>query len=282
MAEKNRPKAASRTLKRLLRMLNRAYVQGVADLRQCGESPTQVGVLAAFLPRIAEVRITLAQTFQDSPDFRPVRDNLHRLADEIFAGLQTLSWEHHLVRESLVRMLRLVNQADLQIARCLKKAEEAGRRNVIISSTILYQAFHTLFPPERLLVIAGRRQEKTIVLDAAFDVTGNNSGGHVRANPTHLARALIAMDRSGTHLAAWMHSHPGSGPAATQPSAIDRNQHQDWLQDYSPDLLGSIAVADGWIRFWGPALENGRVRLRIVGSGILQEDRDGLLYRLVQ
>ncbi|MGB9724192.1 MAG: Mov34/MPN/PAD-1 family protein [Chloroflexia bacterium] len=261
-------------------MLNRAYAQGVAGLRQCGESPTQVEALAAFLPQIAEVRVSLVRALQDSPDPRLVRDHLHRLANEILIGLQGLSWEHHIVRENLVQMLGQVNQADLQIARCLEEVERAG--NVIVSSAILYQAFHTLFPPERLLVIAGRRQGKTIVLDAAFDVTGNHSGGHVRADPTLLAKALIAMDLSGTHLAAWMHSHPGNGPEAAQPSTVDRHQHQDWLRDYSPDLIGAIAVADGWVRFWGQALENGQIHLRVVGSGLLQEDKDGFLYRLAR
>lgn len=281
MARENRPRAFHRILKRLFRMLDRAYTQGIVSLRRCEEFPAQVEVLATFLPRIAEFRATLARSLQDSPDFRSVRDHLHRLADEIFSRLQTLSWEHHRARESLIRMLSLVNQADAQVARCLDE-EKAEKREVIISSTILYQAFHTLFPPERLLVIAGRRQGKTVVLNAAFDVTGSNSSGHVRADPTYLARALIAMDLSGTHLAAWMHSHPGSGPEATQPSVIDRGQHQDWLRDYSPDLLGAIVVADGWIRFWGAALESGQVYLQIRGSGVLQEDKNGFLYRLAR
>ena len=71
-------------------------------------------------------------------------------------------------------------------------------------------------------------------LGAAFPVTGEARSGHVRADPENLAKALISMEVSGTHLAAWVHSHPGTGPAATQPSGIDLNQQDDWLRDFSP------------------------------------------------
>jgi len=280
MAGRSYPGAVSRALKTLLRALSKEYARQVAILRRCGESPAQVEALAAFLPRIAQVRAVLVQTLQDGTDPRPVRDILRRLAGEVLSNLEALPENHRVARESLLRTLSRLNRADAQMARCLEEASKAGRRFVVLSSAVAYQFCHLLFPPERLLVVAGRRRGKSTVLEAAFDVTGSNSGGHVRADPTRLGRALIAMDLSDTYLAAWVHSHPGAGPEATCPSATDQHQHQDWLRDYSPDLLGVIVVADGWMRFWGPALEHGQVYLQVVGSGIHQEDRDGHLYRL--
>ncbi len=280
MAGRNYPRMTSRSLKALLRTLTKEYARQIAGLRRCGESPAQVEVLAAFLPRIAEVRAALVRTLQDGSDPRPVRDILHRLAGEVLSNLEALPEDHRVARENLLRTLGLLNRADAQMAMCLEETR-AGARSIVLPSAIAYQFCHLLFPPERLLVVAGRRQGKSTILEATFDVTGSNSGGHVRADPTRLGRALIAMDLSDTYLAAWVHSHPGTGPEATCPSATDLHQHQDWLQDYSPDLVGVIAVADGWIRFWGPALEHGQVRLQVIGSGIHPEDKDECLYRLV-
>jgi hypothetical protein len=81
-------------------------------------------------------------------------------------------------------------------------------------------------------------------------------------------------------LAAWVHSHPGTGAACTHPSHIDLRQQKDWIRDYTAELLSAIVVEDRWIRFWGPAVETGRIRLRLAGEGVTREDNDGHLYRL--
>lgn len=151
---------------------------------------------------------------------------------------------------------------------------------VVVPTDILYQSHQCLFPPERMLVISGRREGTQTVLSAVFDVTGEANHGHVRADPANIGRALIAMDKAGNHLAGWVHSHPGQGARATFPSETDRRQYKDWLRDFSPSLLAAIIVEDGYIRFWGN-VGNSSVALRIIGSGIERvEDDDGHTYRL--
>lgn len=163
-------------------------------------------------------------------------------------------------------------------------AEESSTiESMRISSALLYHAHRSLFPPERMLVVAGHREANTIYLDATWDVTGagpDTHAAHVRADAGKLGRALIDMDLSGTELGAWIHSHPGRGAAATTPSSIDRQQHQDWIQDYSPTLLSIIMVGNGYIRFWGSAVESGQLKVSIDGEGIIQEESN--VYRLVQ
>jgi proteasome lid subunit RPN8/RPN11 len=149
-----------------------------------------------------------------------------------------------------------------------------------ITSDLLYQMHHNLFPAERMLVAAGTRSTDSIEIRAIFEVTGKASSGHVRADPERLARALIAMDLTETHFALWIHSHPGTGIHCTQPSSIDLAQHKDWLRDYSADLVSAIMVQDRWIRFWGNALETGCLSLQIMGAGIIKEESDGTVLRL--
>jgi hypothetical protein len=133
-----------------------------------------------------------------------------------------------------------------------------------------------------MAVVAGRRSGAVTTLGAGFDVTGEFSLASVRADPTRLARALISMDLSGTFLAVWVHSHPGKGPGCTNPSMIDLDQQRDWARDYSDDLLNAIFVEDGWFRFWGPAVESGRIQIRLEGPGVIKEESDEHLYRLAQ
>src|SRR5262249_29220861 len=123
------------------------------------------------------------------------------------------------------------------------------KRRVVVTEDLLQECYNSLFPAERMLVISGRRMGDTTRLADMFDVTGDQSEGHVRADPDRLGRALIEMDQSDAFLAAWLHSHPGFGPAATHPSPIDLRQEQDWLAHY-PSLLNMIVVEDRWVRFW--------------------------------
>jgi hypothetical protein len=69
-------------------------------------------------------------------------------------------------------------------------------------------------------------------------------------------------------LAAWIHSHPASGPVATSPSGIDLDQYDDWTRDFSSRLIGIIVVGDGFVRFWGEPIELGLVRAEVVGAGV--------------
>lgn len=153
-------------------------------------------------------------------------------------------------------------------------------RKVRINSDLLYQMRHQLFPPERMLVASGKRQSDSIEIRAVFEVTGQATAGHVRAEPNKLGQALISMDLTETYFALWVHSHPGNGKASTGPSGTDVRQHADWLQHYSSDLVSAIMVCDGWIRFWGTAVESGRLHIEVIGPGVMKEDTDEAIFRL--
>jgi len=248
------------------------------------EAPAQVEALMTAMVKLLKVQDTVQRLTAEGEGVDPqaVRERLQQLAYEVTDELRAQPWGRHAAQEGLTRTLNLLIIADADITSVIGEEPATAARHIVIPSALLYQAHHTLFPAERMLVAAGRRAGETTTLGAVFEVTGANSGSHVRADPTRLARALIAMDLSGTYLAAWMHSHPGSGPEGTHPSSIDLNQHQDWIRDYSPGLLSAVVVADGWIRFWGTALETGQIEVEIVGPGIIKEDGDDYLYRLVE
>ncbi|MGI8467005.1 MAG: hypothetical protein ACR2N3_00965 [Pyrinomonadaceae bacterium] len=120
---------------------------------------------------------------------------------------------------------------------------------MVISSTLLYQLHHSLFPAERMLVGAGKENGQLIEIDGIFDVTGKASSGYVKADTNRLGRALIVMSETEKYFALWIHSHPGSGRDTTYPSSIDLNQEAEWLKDYSPILVNTIVVEDRFIRF---------------------------------
>ena len=149
-----------------------------------------------------------------------------------------------------------------------------------IPTSMLYQLHHSLFPAERMIVGAGRRVGRRISIPALFDVTGRAGAGGVLADPDRLGRALIAMSETDTHFALWIHSHPGGGPGMTHPSEIDVEQHADWLRDYSPDLVSAIMVRDRYIRFWGTAVECGRVAVAVEGPGTELISASENIYRL--
>lgn len=149
-----------------------------------------------------------------------------------------------------------------------------------LSSSLLYQLHHSLFPAERMIVGAGKRDGQNISIQAVFDVTGEAGPGGVRANPELLGRALIAMAETDTYFALWIHSHPGTGPDMTHPSQIDLRQHADWLKDYSKNLASMIMVKDGFARFWGAALETGKITLTVDGRGIEQCSKAENVYRI--
>ena len=151
---------------------------------------------------------------------------------------------------------------------------------IVISSTLLYQLHHSLFPAERMLVGAGRRNGQNIEIDGIFDVTGKASSGYVKADANRLARALIVMSETEKHFALWIHSHPGRGKGATHPSNTDLNQEAEWLKDYSPNLMNAILVEDRFIRFWGKALEEQRITVEVTGTGISKESEIESVYRL--
>ncbi len=154
---------------------------------------------------------------------------------------------------------------------------------VHLPTELLFDAQHYLFPPERMALISGRAIDGKTLLTTAFDVTppGPVNSGHVSGDPQRLAGALIAMERAGAYLAAWIHSHPWRGAEATQPSSTDRQQYADLVRHYTKDLVGIIVVSDGHFRIWGDAVESGHIQLQLVGDGVQTICEENHVYRLV-
>jgi hypothetical protein len=278
---------ARQTLSRLADGLDREYRQQVEVLAGLGNSPQRLKPLARVLPLIAEARAAVLLPLAKGPgSVAPAgAEMLAAVADRLTRALRAEPPAHGLARRALVQALdRLVAaQTDLTplLPRAAARPSSADpARRVIVPPDFLYQAHHDLFPAERMLVVSGRRSGDTTRLGVPFDVTGDRCAGHVKADPRRLARALIAMELSGTHLACWVHSHPGAGPGATFPSSIDLSQHEDWIRDYTPALLGVIVVEDRWVRLWGTALETKQTRAEVIGPGVIKESDDEHLYRL--
>jgi hypothetical protein len=159
-------------------------------------------------------------------------------------------------------------------------AEGEHGRTCYVPAETLIPACRQLFPPERMGVLGGRWIAGRFLLTAMFDVTGRADHVYVKADPAALGRALVAFDRAGVELAAWVHSHPGSGPAATTPSGIDRQQYANWTRDFGTRLVGFIAVRDGYVRAWGDAIDTGRVQLVILGDGVEGVEGHRHVYRV--
>jgi proteasome lid subunit RPN8/RPN11 len=164
--------------------------------------------------------------------------------------------------------------------RRLPEAEKADDR-IIIPTDLMFAAWRQLFPAERMLVFGARQTKEGICVTSVSDVTEPRpSVAHVRACPERMATALIDFERTGAHLGVWVHSHPGEGSLATFPSDIDLNQDKDLRRHYSNQLIGIIAVRDGWLRVWGEAVKQARVRVQWSGRGIEPHPGEDHVYRL--
>jgi hypothetical protein len=197
-----------------------------------------------------------------------------RTLNFLFSAKQIIKREHLLITPPI----EIRNSNDNSPSE-LKSTLGTGMTEMVISSMLLYQLHHSLFPAERMLVGAGRKNGQLIEIEGVFDVTGKSSNGYVKADANRLARALIAMGETERYFALWVHSHPGQGRNMTCPSSVDHAQEADWLKDYSSDLINAIVVEDRYIRFWGRAMEEGRVTVKISGPGIIKEPEPDL-YRL--
>lgn len=264
----SRRKTLTPVLRRLERALAQEYRRHVLLAGRLGTSPGQAGpLLEGLLFLLAAKQEVQRALYERDPGI------LKELEARTLAELQKRPGRQWAVRRLFLRTLGLLNRA-----LCEAPGSAPAAREVVVPSVLLYQAKESLFPPERLLVVAGQRTGDRVWLEAAFDVTGPSSAGHVRADPERLGRVLIAMERTDRFLAAWVHSHPGNGPEATRPSSTDLRQHEDWLRDYSPFLLGATFAGD-WLRFWGAALDEGKVTVRVAGAGLTLEGEDGTLWR---
>lgn len=152
---------------------------------------------------------------------------------------------------------------------------------VTIPTDLLFSAFRQLFPAERMLVCGAIRSRHHIRLSSVVDVTeASPSPVHVRACPARLAQALIDFEHTGSHLALWLHSHPGTGALATHPSDIDLNQERQLREHYASHLLCAIATRDGHLRLWGHAIQSGLVSVRWRGRGVQPLRENSHVYKL--
>lgn len=179
--------------------------------------------------------------------------------------------------DSLDRIERQLSETIADLAAVM---DERRRTTVYVASETLMHAVTALMPAERMGVLAGRWIGRRFILTSLYDVTGTAHRAHVRADPDALGRALMAFERSGVELAAWVHSHPGTGPTATTPSGIDRQQYLQWSRDYGQRLIGITAVRDGHVRVWGEAIEATRVRIELLGQGVTPVGGHRHVYRL--
>jgi hypothetical protein len=274
---------ATRAVRRLDRRIALAYRQELARMPRSPQEYNQLAARAARLGALADASRLLGPIARATAvDPELARQTLMCLSKALVGHIAEGMSNDPQAYARLSGLLEHALDAHAAIDAAPGAQTNAATSCVVLPSDLVYQAYSMLLPAERMLVVAGRRCGGVVTLGAVFDVTGTASVNAVRADPARLANALIAMDRAGAHLAAWMHSHPGDGPAATWPSPTDCQQHQDWIRDYSASLLSAIVVADGWIRLWGTSLELGQLTVEIAGQGISKEEEHGWLFRLAR
>lgn len=229
---------------------------------------------------VIEEQITSTRTVLSShsvSSFQPASEIAVRTLNLLFVAGQEVK------RTFFVRtpfMSRIETDVIPQLPAPTAIAIGATSRKMVLPSSFLYELHYSLFPPERMIVAAGRRTGESVSIEAVFDVTGEASAGGVKAHPDRLARALIAMAETGTYFAFWVHSHPSTGPEFTRPSSIDIRQHADWLRDFSPNLVSAILVKDRYIRFWGTAVDTGKIAVEVEGPGVAIVSQAENIYRL--
>jgi hypothetical protein len=272
-----------RVLRSLLKRLRTHYNGIIRNLRHLSESPEEIEALMMVSQQASQIRKAAIELLCDLEALDPIqaRKRLQQLSADVLTHLMAQPYHHHSSRQKLTELMNILNSADKALAEYAPCAAPNQPLAVEASTDLLYQAFMALFPAERMLIASGRRTGTKVSLTAMFDVTGASSLGHVSADPAALGRSLMAMENTGSYMAAWLHSHPGSGIASTFPSHIDFDQHQDWIKDYSSNLISVIFVQDGWMRLWGTAVEQKQVHIVFHGEGLIKmEDNDGYIYRL--
>lgn len=274
-------KTKRRILENLARSLDKEYIRQMNAAAKSTKSPESLASLVKIAQAYNQVVAALDELLQaeDFAEQERSRLKFNLIYNYVLADLQPQIGEDYQARKAIFAALGLILQAEEKLNSHPTRTKGSEGKRIIIHTDLLYQAFLALFPAEKMMVASGRSVAETINLGALFDITGLASAGHVRADPDQLGRALIAMDNSDSFLAAWVHSHPGRGLSATLPSSIDQVQHQDWIQHYSSNLVSAILVEDGWIRFWGSALDNHQATIELVGSGITKEIENEWVYR---
>lgn len=272
----------SRTiLHRLQEHLSRESDRALETFSRLCTMPRHVEDLCQALTVMAKIRSEI-EMFRGETDAGKAAQLLQALDETVTAALcaspSSGSYARHTFASMIARIAEARTEfAELRVVAPSSSTPASTKKKVIVPADLLYLAHASLFPPERMVVVAGQRGNVPR-FGALFDVTGDAHATHVKADRQRLARALIAFEKSGSYLAGWGHSHPGKGPEATWPSPIDTDQHAAWIRDYSKNLVSFIMVADGFVRFWGTAVESGHVEIEVTGNGITKEKPH--VYRL--
>ena len=274
------PQSSSGILSRLGIQLEREYQREVRELKLLLDRPGELEGAQRVLTHVARARAAVVETSSASRDVEATTELVDTLMSETIALLTDLSTDHLEARQGLCRILSRLLTAHSHFPKVSQVQQEVieTETTVVVPSDLLWTAHRQLFPAERMMVVAGRREGPRIQLSSIVDVTGQANSGHVRAEPGKLAETLITMDQTGSYLAGWFHSHPGSGVHGTHPSSTDIRQHQSWIRDYSENLLSAIFVQDGFVRFWGTAIETEAIQIEILGEGTRMEETH--VYRL--
>lgn len=171
--------------------------------------------------------------------------------------------------------LRLAHATEL-IDTFDRASKPEGPRH-LVSSLFLHETYRILTADsgEQLCLVTGAETGGMLVLDHRRDLEHEaRSMVGVTAKPESMAKVLVELDRFGQRLLAHMHSHPGRGAGATEPSGIDQ-KFQRRLEQGGFEVLMAIFSRDGYVRF---LRLDGEVEVKIHGSGVERVERG--VYRL--
>lgn len=281
--KRRQPKTPEHVLLKLEHDLARETDETIETLTRLCMVPQHVADLGPAMTLMSSVRAAVHECIHQ-PDPDQVSKLLAELDLKVRQHLCGDAGNNCYPRQTLAGMVDCLAQASAALGEMVDKARtrpspSSSVHEVIVPVDLLYQAHACLFPAERMVVVGGQGGHFTR-LGALFDVTGDSQTTLVKNHPRRLAQALIVFQKAGSRMAAWGHSHPGLGPGATHPSHTDLNQHADWIRTYTPNLVSFIVVEDGFIRFFGTALDHKRIALTLTGSGITPENPHEHIYRI--
>lgn len=179
------------------------------------------------------------------------------------------------ILSELIRLDRLI-QAIVETASRLS-GERDGRLTFMIGALLIFEAFNLSIEqePEIILYSGGNWHGSLYTMERLYRPKLDESNfGYARANIDHSALILGAMDDTGEQLTCYFHTHPGSGPKANHPSAIDLAT-QDRYERGGYCVIGGIFSRDGYLRFFSKNLP---FSISIGGKGV-SEVAQGL-YKL--
>lgn len=151
-----------------------------------------------------------------------------------------------------------------------------ARLAVHVGTMSLCAWYRALMPPEKELALSGVEiGPGAIYLDQAIPLPGRASRAHVDPDPEGVYQALTRFAGFGYHLRAYVHSQPGTGPDATQPSARDLATQRAVERTYR--AIGLIMSEDGCLRAYSDRLA---FAFSVYGDNIEVIDAAQHLYRL--